>query len=292
MRVLLERGVRHADVRRAVGGSTRYGDWPLSEAPLATTAGRRPDRAARERRGLRAGPRGWQLVVAPPRWRTCGCGCAERQLRWVGSCARAACIRRSVLIAVAGALDRQLRGVAAPAPRGPADDRAVDRLAERAERVRERVAGAPSRESSAGSTARSGRGPRRARRRRPRPRAPAGATSQRAVPGGELGVAAAVGERGEVGEQRRDVRRRRAPRRAAPGCARAAGRRRLRRSGEPAADALRGREAVQPVGGGAGGELAQQLARGGGAAAQRLAGAPPSRAAEPVQWAASWLAIA
>ena len=34
VRVLLERGVRHADIRKAVRRLARYGDWPLSEAPL------------------------------------------------------------------------------------------------------------------------------------------------------------------------------------------------------------------------------------------------------------------
>ena len=56
VRVLLERGVRHADIRKAVRRLARYGDWPLSEAPLATTAGTpncfmfsmcRPSRGAR-----------------------------------------------------------------------------------------------------------------------------------------------------------------------------------------------------------------------------------------------------
>src|SRR4051812_20422891 len=43
VRVLLERGVRHADVRRAVRALGDYGTWPLSEAPLATTSnGGRP----------------------------------------------------------------------------------------------------------------------------------------------------------------------------------------------------------------------------------------------------------
>ncbi len=45
VRVLLERGVRHADVRaRGARGSRDYGEWPLSEAPLATTAGTAPAR--------------------------------------------------------------------------------------------------------------------------------------------------------------------------------------------------------------------------------------------------------
>ena len=68
VRVLLERGVRHADVRRAVRRLAHYGDWPLSEAPLATTAGgRRPLIALREPDGTSVlTPRGWLRVVTPP----------------------------------------------------------------------------------------------------------------------------------------------------------------------------------------------------------------------------------
>ena len=68
VRVLLERGVRHADIRTAVRRLAPYGDWPLSEAPLATTAGTgRPLIAVREPEGIFVlGPRGWQEVVAPP----------------------------------------------------------------------------------------------------------------------------------------------------------------------------------------------------------------------------------
>ena len=68
VRVLLQRGVRHADVRRAVRRLAPYGPWPLSEAPLATTLGApRPLIAVREPEGIFVlGPRGWQEVVAPP----------------------------------------------------------------------------------------------------------------------------------------------------------------------------------------------------------------------------------
>ena len=68
VRVLLGRGVRHADVRRAAAQLPRYGDWPLSEAPLATTAGtRRPLIVLREEDGDYAlADRGWQRLVAPP----------------------------------------------------------------------------------------------------------------------------------------------------------------------------------------------------------------------------------
>ena len=67
VRVLLERGVRHADVRKAVRRLERYGEWPLSEAPLATTAGAgRPVIVLREDDGSYAlSPRGWQRMAAP-----------------------------------------------------------------------------------------------------------------------------------------------------------------------------------------------------------------------------------
>jgi DNA-binding transcriptional MerR regulator len=65
---LLERGVTHMMVRRAVAHLGEYGDWPLSEARLAVTT-----EGARRRIFLRDGedafalsPRGWQLTVAPP----------------------------------------------------------------------------------------------------------------------------------------------------------------------------------------------------------------------------------
>jgi DNA-binding transcriptional MerR regulator len=64
---LLERGVSHAQVRRAIGQLAEYGDWPLSEAPLATTEGARPRIVLRERDGTyMLSPRGWQRMVAPP----------------------------------------------------------------------------------------------------------------------------------------------------------------------------------------------------------------------------------
>jgi hypothetical protein len=67
VRVLLERGVRHADVRRAVARLGEYGAWPLSEAPLATTLGPRPQIVLRTDDGVYAlGARGWQRLVAPP----------------------------------------------------------------------------------------------------------------------------------------------------------------------------------------------------------------------------------
>lgn len=67
VRALLERGVRHRDVRRAIARLAGYGAWPLSRAPLATTTG-----GGRARILLREGEdtyalcdRGWQLVAAP-----------------------------------------------------------------------------------------------------------------------------------------------------------------------------------------------------------------------------------
>ena len=64
---LLQRGVRHADVRRAIQRLRSYGDWPLSEARLATTQEARP-RIVLEEDGRRflLGDRGWQLVAVAP----------------------------------------------------------------------------------------------------------------------------------------------------------------------------------------------------------------------------------
>ncbi len=61
---LLRRGVRHADVRRAIERLRDYGDWPLSEARLATTVGERRARIVlREgRRTFVLDDRGWQTV--------------------------------------------------------------------------------------------------------------------------------------------------------------------------------------------------------------------------------------
>jgi DNA-binding transcriptional MerR regulator len=66
---LLGRGVRHADVRKAIARlQDEYGAWPLSEAALGTTAER-----GRARIVLRDGDavyalssRGWQRMTAPP----------------------------------------------------------------------------------------------------------------------------------------------------------------------------------------------------------------------------------
>jgi hypothetical protein len=59
---LLEQGVSHAQVRRAIAHLP--GTWPLSDATLAVTEGKRPkivlDRA------FVLSPRGWQAMTAPP----------------------------------------------------------------------------------------------------------------------------------------------------------------------------------------------------------------------------------
>ena len=61
---LLERGVSHAQVRRAIAHLAEYGDWPLSEAPLAVTDGRaRGSCCASARAPFALSPRGWQLMV-------------------------------------------------------------------------------------------------------------------------------------------------------------------------------------------------------------------------------------
>ena len=61
---LLERGVSHMMVRRAIAHLGEYGKWPLSEAPLAVADGRI---VLNEREGAFAlSPRGWQRMLAPP----------------------------------------------------------------------------------------------------------------------------------------------------------------------------------------------------------------------------------
>ena len=68
VKALLDRGISHKQVRRAISQLSGYGDWPLSEARLATTAnGKRPKIVLREDDGAFAlSPRGWQRMVAPP----------------------------------------------------------------------------------------------------------------------------------------------------------------------------------------------------------------------------------
>jgi DNA-binding transcriptional MerR regulator len=63
---LLERGVRHREVRRAIARLQCYGEWPLSDAPLATTPEGRI--VLCENGGAYAlSDRGWQLMATPPR---------------------------------------------------------------------------------------------------------------------------------------------------------------------------------------------------------------------------------
>lgn len=66
---LLRRGVSHADIRHAIGRlAQEYGTWPLSDAPLGTTAADGRTRVVlRERDGFFAlSARGWQRTAAPP----------------------------------------------------------------------------------------------------------------------------------------------------------------------------------------------------------------------------------
>ena len=68
VRALLDRGVRHREVRRAIARLRAYGEWPLSEAPLATTVEGRPRIVLRENGDAYAlSDRGWQLMATPPR---------------------------------------------------------------------------------------------------------------------------------------------------------------------------------------------------------------------------------
>ncbi|MDA0181958.1 MerR family transcriptional regulator [Solirubrobacter phytolaccae] len=68
VKALLDRGVSRPMIRRAVAHLTDYGDWPLSEARLATSSnGRRTRIVLRDDDGAYAlSPRGWQQMVAPP----------------------------------------------------------------------------------------------------------------------------------------------------------------------------------------------------------------------------------
>jgi DNA-binding transcriptional MerR regulator len=63
---LLRRGVRHRDVRRAIKHLPDYGDWPLSEAPLATTPEGRLLLLRENGEIYALSARGWQLMSVPP----------------------------------------------------------------------------------------------------------------------------------------------------------------------------------------------------------------------------------
>lgn len=62
---LLDRGVIHRDVRRAIDRLGEYGDWPLSGAPLATVPADAGARLVLRRDDVTydVGDLGWQLVV-------------------------------------------------------------------------------------------------------------------------------------------------------------------------------------------------------------------------------------
>jgi DNA-binding transcriptional MerR regulator len=66
VRALLDRGVRHRVVGRAIKHLTDYGDWPLSAAPLATTRDGRLVLLRENRDVYALSPRGWQLMTEPP----------------------------------------------------------------------------------------------------------------------------------------------------------------------------------------------------------------------------------
>lgn len=66
VRALLERGIRHSDLHRLIARLAVYGDWPLSQAALATTTEKRPRIVLREDDGdWVLCPRGWQKPAAP-----------------------------------------------------------------------------------------------------------------------------------------------------------------------------------------------------------------------------------
>ncbi|MEY2532266.1 MAG: MerR family regulatory protein [bacterium] len=66
---LMERGIGRADIRRAIAALRDYGAWPLTGAPLATTAGNGGARVVLcEPDGVYAlSGRGWQRLAVEPR---------------------------------------------------------------------------------------------------------------------------------------------------------------------------------------------------------------------------------
>lgn len=64
---LLLRGVTHRDIRRAIDALADFGDWPLTDAPIATVTGKGRARVIlRESEGdYDVGDLGWQQVIAP-----------------------------------------------------------------------------------------------------------------------------------------------------------------------------------------------------------------------------------
>jgi DNA-binding transcriptional MerR regulator len=63
---LLDRGVRHRIVRRAITHLGDYGEWPLSAAQLATTADGHLVLLRENGDVYALSARGWQLMTAPP----------------------------------------------------------------------------------------------------------------------------------------------------------------------------------------------------------------------------------
>jgi DNA-binding transcriptional MerR regulator len=66
VRALLDRKVRHRAVRLAIAHLGDYGDWPLSQAPLATTRDGRLVLLRENGDVYALSPRGWQLMTSPP----------------------------------------------------------------------------------------------------------------------------------------------------------------------------------------------------------------------------------
>jgi DNA-binding transcriptional MerR regulator len=66
VRALLDRKVRHRVVRLAIAHLGDYGDWPLSQAPLATTRDGRLVLLRENGDVYALSPRGWQLMASPP----------------------------------------------------------------------------------------------------------------------------------------------------------------------------------------------------------------------------------
>jgi DNA-binding transcriptional MerR regulator len=63
---LLDRKVRHREVRRAIKHLGDYGQWPLSQAPLATTRDGRLVLLKENGDVFALSARGWQLMAEPP----------------------------------------------------------------------------------------------------------------------------------------------------------------------------------------------------------------------------------
>jgi DNA-binding transcriptional MerR regulator len=69
VRALLDRGVRHAQIHRAIDALDELGSWPLSQAALAVTRNGRPRIVLRDDDGGDGDAvltsRGWQRLAAP-----------------------------------------------------------------------------------------------------------------------------------------------------------------------------------------------------------------------------------